>query len=690
MQYKMRILGAVLLGFVAIIVGMYGFPSFEEHVLNSDSTKINTSEPDGSEKEYARNIEQALPIQTGLIFENAKQIYAASEAYSQCETENKGVRDRLETINESIMKHLRDIDENNLIRDAVFLLQAEGYFQIYEALSTLHKLQLVKEAEHFQQAPLRPTQEEIDELTSTGYYLRDVLDAVTQYDIELTIIGAEVFRQNNNKRGLLFRRGKDKLLWSPDVFIGHNLAAAPTYFVDDIAAQYPVSQLLFTQAVRSRASIEVLEKLLSSFNYNNSPVFTKHSQLQTALQAAIEIESLEVMRLILSQPDLQHTEFFFNPLNTIIFETLNTESQEFTDTHKSMMALLVERGFMVDVVPGPFPKSLMLAGYPAMLDRPVVDQLNALSIPPKHIEKLRIHPDSELPLNLQDQLKREAYDSKLLLDEHKERVKTCDSLKQNLQSLVPPLASIDDIVAHLSADKGYVENIQLLEQQSLTLVDAFYSKMEREPRDTQGINVIAASTLSLKDIPDTVQAQIDQLTPFERHYLTEVYCEKFGKRYMEEIFDAVQYMSFNLLSHESCLAGSPHDYIETERIFYLHENTYPGIVYSELKRYAIGKAIDLLADPAFQRPKDLQGYPHGRDALMLALDLKLAAHSLDKEDYKKLIIDLIARTELKAEHLKRLHRLKVEHFMFFEDIALIHPQIRQAVGSPLVRFRTFN
>ena len=85
----------------------------------------------------------------------------------------------------------------------------------------------------------------------------------------------------------------------------------------------------------------------------------------------------------------------------------------------------------------------------------------------------------------------------------------------------------------------------------------------------------------------------------------------------------------------------------------------------------------------------MQGYPHGRDALMLALDLKLASHSVDKKDYKNLIIELISRTELKDEHFKRLHRLKVDHFIFFEEVATYHPQINNAVEYPLVIYKTY-
>ena len=231
------------------------------------------------------------------------------------------------------------------------------------------------------------------------------------------------------------------------------------------------------------------------------------------------------MRLILSQPDINHTDFFHNPLNTIIFDTLRTGNSEFTDTQKEMMALLVEHGFSVDIVTGPIDKSLMLAGYTAMLEQPILDQLKALSIPPRRIAKFRILPDSALPLDLQDQLKRDVFQSQVLINELNEKAEICRELKLALRSLVTPLIRIDDIFSFVSTDNSFAENIELLKQQSLTLVDAYYSRMARESEDTQRVDLIVASTHSLKDIPLTVREQIDALTPFERHHLNEVYCE---------------------------------------------------------------------------------------------------------------------------------------------------------------------
>ena len=497
MQYKRRIFGTALLGLVVIIISTHFFPLEEQNALNSNPTDIDTSEPKEAMEESTPTNIQLTPVQTATTLENTAQIYAASEAYSLCEAENAEVWDRLEVIKNAIDDELRSIDDSRLLRDAVFLLQTQGHFKTYEALSNLYQLQLTKEEKHFQSAPFRPTQAEINQFTSAAYLLRDVFDAVTHLDIEQTIAATRIFRQNNSKRGFLFRRGKNKLFWSPDVIIGHSLATAPLSFVDDIAAQYSVNHLLFTQAVRSGASNEVLEKLLSSFDFNNTPIYTKHNKLQTALQAAIESESLDAIRLILSQPNLQHTEFFFNPLNTIVFDTLNTEEREFTDTQKAMMALLIEHGFSVDIVSTPYTKNRMLAGYVAILERPIVDQLKALSIPPRHIGKLRIDPDSALSLHQQDKLKRNAFQSQVLKDEYNERAKTCGELKQTLQSLVAPLTRIDDASTYVSAENSFVENVQLLKQQSLTLVDAYYAMLEREPGDTHRVDAIAASTISL-------------------------------------------------------------------------------------------------------------------------------------------------------------------------------------------------
>lgn len=688
MQDKKSIFGTVVLVLVVIIMGTYFFSSDGEETLNNALSKNDISDLNITTKKTPSANEQFTPTQPVRGLEDASQIYSASKAYSQCAMENAEVWERLEIIKNAINVELRELNNNRLLRDAVFLLQGEGYFKTYDALLSLYQLQLVNERQNFQRMPLRPTQEEIEQLTSSANLLQDVFDAATRHDIEKTLQATRIFKQNNNELGYVLRRGGSKRLLTPDVLIGHILATAPLDFVDDIAEKYPVNHLLFTQAVRSGANNEVLEKLLASFDFNNKPVYTKHNTLQTALQAAIEIESLHAMRLLLSQPNIQHTAFFFNPLNTIIFDTLNAKEGALTNTQKAMMALLVEHDFRADIVSGPLHKTRMLAGYAAMLEQPIVDQLKALSIPPRYIAKLQIQPDSALPLHLQDQLKRDAFQSRMLKDEYNERAKTCFELKQTLNALVPPLTRVDDIFAYVNAENSFVENVQLLKKQSLTLVDAYYARMKYEPTDTQGVDAIVASTDSLEVIPFDVRAQINELTPFERHHLSDAYCEKFGKRYIEDIFNTVQYINFSLFSYEACLAGSADDYTETERYFYLHDNTYPGIIYSMLQRDAVDKAIEALSDPAFQRPKDYSGYPHGRDALMLALDLKLAAHDVDKKDYKTLIVGLIEKTELTVEHFKRLHRLKVDHFLFFEEVASLHPQIRQAVAYPLTEYRT--
>ena len=56
-----------------------------------------------------------------------------------------------------------------------------------------------------------------------------------------------------------------------------------------------------------------------------------------------------------------------------MFDILKTEGQQFTDAQKAMMALLVERGFRVNVVLGASSKSRIIVGYAAMLERPIVD-----------------------------------------------------------------------------------------------------------------------------------------------------------------------------------------------------------------------------------------------------------------------------------------------------------------------------
>ena len=690
MQYKKNVFGILIFGLVVIVMDMYFLPLSENSALNQSPQNTDKSVPNDIPIDYNNVSEESRPLHLRGKLNNAVQIYAASEAHSQCDVENVATWERLEVLKNAIMTELRGINESRLIRDAVFLLQGEGYFKTYEALFTLQQLQLENEAKYFQIAPLRPTQEDLEEFRRAAHFLGEVQEAATRQDIELTIQTTINFRRNNIKRGFVFRRGRNNLFWTPDVIIGHNLATAQMDFVDDIAARYPVNHTLFTQAVRSEASVETLEKLLSSFDFSNTPIYTKHNKLQTALQSAIEIKSLDAMRLILSQPDINHTDFFHNPLNTIIFDTLRTGNSEFTDTQKEMMALLVEHGFSVDIVTGPIDKSLMLAGYTAMLEQPILDQLKALSIPPRRIAKFRILPDSALPLDLQDQLKRDVFQSQVLINELNEKAEICRELKLALRSLVTPLIRIDDIFSFVSTDNSFAENIELLKQQSLTLVDAYYSRMARESEDTQRVDLIVASTHSLQDIPLTVREQIDALTPFERHHLNEVYCEKFGKRSMEDIFAIVQYMNPSLLSFESCLVGSRDYYTETKLAFYLHENTYPGLIYRKLASYSIDDALDALTNPAFQRPKDLDGHPHGRDALMLALDLKLATNSFNKNDYKALISALISKTQLKGEHFKRLHRLKVEHFLFFEELASFHPQFRQATDYPLAIYRTPN
>lgn len=688
MQYRRNVFATALLGLSVIFIGVYFFGSEEKSELYSRSTNIDAIESNIATKHRAAIDDESTPVPTKTVLNNATEIYSASEDYSQCEAEQTEVWDRLNAMNKAINAELSGIDDNRLLRDAVFLLQGEGYFKTNTALFSLNRLQLEIEEQHFQLEPFQPTQEEIDKFRSANYLMEDIYEASARHDIEKTIHATRIFNQNNRKRGYALRRGKDKILWAPDVIVGHNLSTAPLSFVDDVVAQYPVSHLLFTQAVRSGASNEVLKKLLFSFDFKNRPVYTKHNNLQTALQAAIEVESLDAMRLILSQPDLQNTEFLFNPLNTIIFKALNTEEKSFTNNQKAMMDLLVEHGFRVDIYSSSYNRDLMLAGYIASIEPPIIKQLKALSISPRYIENLHIPSDSELPLHIQDQLRRYALQSQLLSDEYTAKAEACDELKQTLHSLIPPLIKIEDIADYINVENSFTENVQLLKQQSLTLVDAYYAKMIREPADIKAAQQIAVSTSSLVDISSEVSGHIDELSPVERHHLTEIYCQKFGKHAMEDIFDAVRYMNFTLLSYEGCVAGTPDDYTEIQTEFYLHDNTYPGIIYSELEPYFFEKALDTMTNPAFQRSKDLQGYPHGRDALMLILDLKLAASQFDSKDYKTLIIELIAKTDLKDEHFKRLHRLKVDNFLFFEEVASLHPQIREAVKYPLAIYRT--
>lgn len=250
------------------------------------------------------------------------------------------------------------------------------------------------------------------------------------------------------------------------------------------------------------------------------------------------------------------------------------------------------------------------------------------------------------------------------------------------------MEEIGDIQVYLTKDHNHSKNFERLKEISLTLVDSYYDHTEKLELPHNVIDNILHQTTNLNSVPDQVINSIVKLSLYERHQLANALCEKFGNRNASEILDITQFISFFWLTIKDCLAPTLEDYQTFEDSYYLHIDTFPGIVYRKIKFHQINQAIEALNDPRYQRAKDLNGYPGSRDALMLALDRKIAATQFDKNDYLTLLSELVARTKLSKGHLTRLHRLKITHSLFFEELAFRHPKIKTAVGYEPEIFRT--
>jgi hypothetical protein len=300
------------------------------------------------------------------IYGNIALVYVRSEKADRCRAEQNEVWQGLERIKTAIGEQLSITETREQLQDAIFLLHATGYFKKYEAISQLYHLQLRRESEKFVRINQALSETEIVQYSESMHMLGNIFSAAQQLDITALKAAIDFYRSREDKDGYVIRNRAGKSLWSPDTIIGHTLASAPTSFADEVVAQYPISHMLLTQAVRSGASINVLEKLLARMDFENLPVYTKHHKLQTALQAAIEIESTKVLSLLLAQPNLGNTEFAFNPINTIIFNTLNTAEQSLTEKQRAMLMLLRERDFELSIV-RTLGRHTTIAGYIAEL-----------------------------------------------------------------------------------------------------------------------------------------------------------------------------------------------------------------------------------------------------------------------------------------------------------------------------------
>lgn len=656
--------------------------------LEPTSPQVNlatnlTSKEQASEKTPASTVKQASII-TKIDYSASElaSMYEASRLHNTCQQEITNKDNRQKVIRQRFDTALTKINDEKQWALAVMHMHELGVINAQEALSQINLYQLRstrKNYEHHNRG-LAPTAVQKAMMKN----VEEISLALSNGDLGLLSQSTSRFKKQFDKRGLLTRVRKEEMLLSVDTMVGHAIASKMSTNIDAILEIVPASHEMLNQAIRSGADTAIVSRLLASMDFTNAPVYTIERERQTPIQTAIQFNNIDVLQLLLEQNKKRNLQFTFSPVNTIVMQVLKSKNElAFSSEQIEILTLLGNFDHSAHLWLNDELKKPELLGYPlAIIPDELRQKMKALSIKAQVFPKLKSTAPNDLDAETRAYFDDTAQRLQQSKSEYADKKRICEPVELAWKKQLPGLNVVVDIKPFLKPGLSFEAQVTYLARTSPTLVDFYYEQSLKSHADTAYIEDAVDKISDIRDdYPELAKAISSiEMDLFQRQFLVEKLCEEFDIEGVYASFPLARFIDYNNTTVGSCLFELADFYGELKREFFVHLDTFPSEIVHELNNYSVEQALNILNELSSSDSKYTAGFPKGRDALMLALDMK-NSHGY-QHDYRALLAGLLSRTELTTAHLRRLHRLKVVDILLFEDLASQFPSIKEASLQP--------
>lgn len=622
-----------------------------------------------------------------------EKLYVLSRQHNTCQAELQSI----DTSNTSLRKSVNDVlnQQNDSKQWPLALMHTHtlGIIDVQQTTLLMQQNQLRRTKRDYDQ--FRPTgfnekpSENQIEMMRTFFNIRAAMESGNIADV--TTLTSK-FNEISDSKGLVTRVRGQPVLAMPSVAIGHHLVGMPIDQADALIATIDVTPTMLSQAIRSGGDVVLINRLLTAMTsaeaFTNKPILTKDSKLQTPLQAAIQVKNIEVLRLLLDQKTLSYDRYSQSPVNSLLFQSINKNSStpnlDIQDI--AILELLRDYNYRAELTPNKQLKQMKLIGYPIFALPPsIIKQLEEIELAPRIVTQLYTPSAHLLDADTKDKFDQIAIDIEAGKVTYQNKQQACTSISKEWKEARPKQIIITDIKPYLKAGLSNAQQINHLALTSPVLVDSYYAYSLKRIVNPKAIDAFVHSIDSVEIDLRSYSSVIHNmdLSLNEQHYLMQKLCEKFDERGVYAGFEFSRFINFSDLDDNNCLLELPTFYSDIKPDFFRHSATYPSEVYYMLSTFALSEALMLLQEKNDFSTQRLAGFPHGRDALMIALDRKnMSVSNSPLFDFYNIIKELIAVTDLNYEHMQRLHRLKVVDILMFEQLAVKFPHINNATQYP--------
>ena len=647
-------------------------------ISSSDATNESVNQPSAT-------IASALIERADYSKAELRDMYRISRLHNQCQSELFEDKRAVTIGRQRFDKELAKIKDTKQWGLAVLHLHSQG---LLNAQDTIFKIERKEEAEfktkfEYHNGYNEPTKKQraiMEGVKNLSLVLRS-----EEYGQLPTAI--QKLKSISSKKGLSTRVRGERTLLSADTIIGNALTVLGTGDVNRLLSNVKVTEPMLVQTIRSGADAALVSVLLSRMDFRNEAVYTDEGKRETAVQVAVNTNNLEVLRLLLKQDNLRYMQFKFSPVNTLIMQVFQptSDAKKLNDKQVEMLTLLKNFDYSAELFRNEDTQAMQLMGYPGSVLTPELRaQLKSLDIVPRVFSKL----SSAKPEALEPETQRmfNAMTADLRQEQNKLNNKRaeCAPLKAAWKEKVPQVNWVTDITPYLAPGLSFEEQVDHLALISPTLVDIFYRESLTSGSNTRRLANLVDDIGDIRDDYHQLAAglAILELDLHQRQFLVKELCKEFEEEGIYASFSLARFIDYNDTDSSSCLFQQSNYFTSIKSDFFAHPDTFPSELVHEINNTAIAEAIDILTRTKASESLKLNGFPKGRDALMVALDLKNLDGIQNLFDYGKLIERLLERTTLNKHHLQRLHRLKVADAILFERLAASFPEIEQASEQP--------
>ncbi len=622
-------------------------------------------------------------------------LYALSRTHNQCQTERINARQALQDARHSIDVKLDSIEDDTEAFASLVYVHQLGLISAQETLQKINQTLLDKVQAKYAAFTWMTKSSDLPELQAAMIEkYSEIAEALRNDNLGAIPQLLTEFRAISPLKGFVARIRNKPHLIDPDIIIGHFIVDKTLDEARTLLAQIDVTHTMLAQAIRSKGDAQLIRIMLSEFEFTNEFTYTKHQGLQTPLQAAIAIRNYDVIELLLAFPKLKNMRYTSSPVNTLLAQVLKREPQEqaLDEQEVAILKLLARYDYGADIVQNERRKSLGLAGYLfSTLPKELVRQLREQSIPAKAVNGIGSPAVDKLDRALKTDFDERVNQHERLTQDYEQKLDECNKIAQTFKAVKTHPIYITNVKPYLKSGLSFSEQVDYLATISPALVDAFYDYDLEQTAQQSELDKVSTFVDSIDingDFDGEIKnnkARVEQLDIGInlRHELAQQLCEKFGEPGVYASFEISQFIHLRSYDTSECISRLDNYSTSLQEAYYAAPDTFPSAVYTMIKYYEYDKTVDYLQASTSISKDMLEGYPKGRDALMLALARKNGEfYKSTHFKYYELLHALLAVTELNDLHMQRLHSLKVADIIMFEALSKDYPQILSAVNYP--------